>query len=87
MRTAIGSDTAIGLLRETLMRGVLDACSSGNALGAEQALIQLVSLGAGRYLARLPALASAGIETIAEEVGPVLDRYLSRSARLAAWPG
>jgi len=79
VRTAIGSDKAMTLLRGTMMRSVLDAAAAatGSPLDAELVAMQLISLGLGRYIAQLPELASQDINTIAERVGPTLDRYLS----------
>jgi AcrR family transcriptional regulator len=77
VRTSFGSDRAMGLLRGTMMRSVLEAAAAPSALGAELALMHLIAIGLGRYIVQLPELAGRDIADIAERVGPALDRYLS----------
>ena len=62
-----------------MTRRILDVMSSvtANALDAELALMRLVSLGVGRYIARLQRLAEQDIATIAARVGPILDQYVA----------
>lgn len=79
VRTSIGSDTAMELFRETITRSVIDAAVGATAspLDAELVMMQLISLGLGRYIVQLPELAEGDINSIAARVGPILDSYLS----------
>lgn len=78
VRTSIGSERAMALFRETITRSVLEAMATTtrSPLDAELAMMQLISLGLGRYIAQRPELAGQDVNTIAERVGPVLDGYL-----------
>lgn len=78
IRTSVGSDDAMQLLRENLSMNMLDAISTvtHDRLDAELILIQLISLGFGRYIAQLPELVKQDVGTLALKFGPRLDRFL-----------
>lgn len=78
VRTSFGSDDAMGLLRDTMMRGILKALSWADPLAAELAMMQLIGLGLGRFLARLPKLGAADVDAIAKRMGPCLDSVLTK---------
>ena len=84
VRTAIGSYEAMELLRETLLRGMLDALGWLNPLDAELAMMQLIGLGLGRYLSRLSKLTATDIDVIARRAGPSLDTLLFNTSPLTA---
>lgn len=79
IRTSFGSERAMELFREIQTRSLLEAfeASTNDPLNAELAMMQLITLGIGRYLAQLPELRRQTVEAIAERVGPILDQYLS----------
>ncbi|MEV6868181.1 TetR family transcriptional regulator [Streptosporangium subroseum] len=76
IRSSIASERAVHLLRASLEHNILQAIPSTDALGAELAAAHLMGIALGRYIAELPQLAQADIDTIASRVGPILDTYL-----------
>ncbi len=78
IRTSLGSDDAMQLLRENLSMNMLDTISTvtHDRLDAELILIQLISLGFGRYIAQLPELVKQDVGTLALKFGSRLDRFL-----------
>ncbi|WP_053240094.1 TetR/AcrR family transcriptional regulator [Pleomorphomonas koreensis] len=79
IRTAFASEEAMALLRETMTREIIAAMPTTDLLAAELATMQLVGLGIGRHIARLPLLASAEIDSIAREAGHIFDDILVRT--------
>lgn len=78
IRTSFGSARAMELFREIQTRSFLEALTkiTRTPLDAELMVMQLIAIGIGRYIAKLPELAGQDIETISEKVGPKLDQYL-----------
>ena len=77
IRTSIGSERALALFKTTITKNILQALPSARPIGAELAMMQLIAIGLGRHIVRLPELSRTELGLIAKLVGPVLDRYLS----------
>lgn len=81
IRTAMGSERAMQLFQKTMLRRVLAAIANRDTFYAELLTTHLIGLGIGRYIARMPELSKVSIDTIAERVGPLLDRTVSVEKR------
>lgn len=82
LRSAMTNDTAMGMIRDLLVRevfgpitqtlGVPDAQLRATLVGS-----QLVGLAIMRYIGRLEPLASASVDELVAAVGPTVQRYLT----------
>ena len=79
IRTAIGSDTAMELFRDSMSRPMREA--AGGKIKGELVMMQLICIGLARSIMKLPELAAADADVIAEQVGPLLDNIRSRRGR------
>lgn len=79
VRTSMGSEEAMGLLKITMTSKFLAALDWVPPLERELVIMTLMNIGIGRYLVKLPELARADVKTIARRMGPVLDMYLRAS--------
>lgn len=83
-RAALASEQAIGILQSALPGQALDALPAGDRLNAQLVVAHLLGIAIGRYVAKLPGLAGATVDEIAERVGPVLDAYRPNTGRARA---
>jgi len=82
LRSAMTNETAMGMIRDLLVREVFGPITQ--ALGVPDAQLratlvgsQLVGLGMMRFVGRLEPLASASIDELVAAVGPTVQRYLT----------
>lgn len=81
LRSAAADDGAADMVRDLLyariLRPVAEAVGSSDAdFRASLAATQMSGLAIGRYLLRIPPLASAPVEDLVAAIGPTMQRYL-----------
>lgn len=66
------------LFREVQTRSFLETFTkiTRDPFDAELMMMQLIAVGIGRYIAKLPELAGQDLEAISDKIGPKLDQYI-----------